>query len=1319
MSVLAPAGKKAGRQSCREVTGAKSTELLDLNGFFHDTLARMLIGQVVDGRFRLEAFVGQGGMARVFRALDHRTNELVALKVLLDEEANRERFDREAEVLASLQHPGIVRYIAHGVAERHAYIAMEWLDGDPLGRRFNKPMAIADATNLFLRISEALAVAHERGIVHRDLAPGNIILIGGDVGCPKLLDFGIARVGGASRELTRRGALLGSMGYMAPEQARGDKSLDTRADIFALGCLMFHALTGKRLFEGGDSLAYLVRVVVEDAPRLGTLRPDAPQWLEALLGRMLARSPADRPNNATALARELDRVASLDNDETTVDGTSTLEQTASLGAAEQRVRCILLVQAPDRPNGFTDARARLDPIAASLEGTVETLLDGHLLVTFRSARNAMDEAARAARCALAFGAMLEGERAAIVAVQSSGENLIDTTIDDLLPLLERAPEDAVAVDDVTAGLLGARFDVGGDARGLYLMGERDVTEQARTLLGKPMPFIGRDAELQQICRLIEQTERDRTARAVIITGEDGVGKSRLRQEIVHWIGARNRPVEVWIGQCDSIAAGASFGPLAKAIRRISNLTAGEPLAVAHRKLRARIGRHVDPLRAATVTEFIGELAGLPFETEGRPQLLAARRNSMLMWDSIRRAFEEFVVAECQAGTIVFVLEDMHFGDVSTVALIDAVLAKRIPFVVIALGRPELWRQFSDLWAARSPLVMSLAPLSAQDSQAFIRAALGPKGKPAFITHIAERAGGNAFFLEELIRTAVRGKDQALPESVVAVVQGMLEQIDPRARRALRAASIFGDGFTKTNLMALLGDDARDAGALLDKLCSLEVLEQQEPSLTPHGGFVAQYSFRHAYVRETAYSMLTEEDRILGHRLAARHLAQLGNVDDSQLAEHHERAREPQRAVRYFARAATQALGGSDLARAITLAERGITCGAIDDDLGGLLVIQAEAHRWRGQNVDAVRCATQALNVLVRGTDSWCSAAYELVSCALQLGDATPLDYIVPSLSEIVATNSTRRPAVVIACARIASTLFMSGRRDMAESMLQLAIAHEAEIASKDPSVRVRVHEARVVRAFALGDLAAAATLAEELIRELNELGDVRNVALHRSNQGVALNAMGAYADAERTLRAALEAAEPLGLARILCVIQQNLGFTLAHTGRIDEAQTLLSRSIRESIMQRNRRLEAGARIYLAIAALYARKLDIAVAEARAAVDAMGDATSTGIYALGVLTLAEVMCGRNEDASRSAERAMAALEKHGGVVEEGEGISRLAYIEVLVARGDETATRRALVIAKERLETRANSITRPEWRRCFLEVVPEHKRTLDLAAHYRV
>ncbi len=1286
-----------------------------------DTRPPMLAGQVVDGRFVVEGVVGQGGMARVYRAMDRTTGGPVALKVLLEEEeANLERFEREAEIMAALEHPSIPRYVAHGREGSFPYIAMEWASGQSLDRRIQKQtLPIDGAVRLLGRIADALAVAHERGIVHRDLKPGNVILLDGDLERPKLIDFGIARLGGASKELTQKGVLLGSMGYMAPEQARGAQDIDARADVFALGCLLFHALTGKRLFEGGDSLAYLVRVVVEDAPRLRTLRPDAPAWLEALLARMLARPVGERPESAGALARELSKAleTAADLDETTVEAVSLTSR--ALGAHERRVRCLLIVRPPESPEGFAEGKTSLERVAAGLGGTVDELLDGHLLVTFHGSGAATDEASRAAQCALGFCDRVEGERSAIVTAESAGEAPMGATIEPFLPMLERAPRDAIAVDDVTAGLLGARFDVGGDEHGLFLLGERDVGEPARTLLGRPTPCIGRDVELAAIQRVFEEAERERAPRVVIVTGEAGIGKSRLRHEFLRWLGERGRPVEVWIGRGDPIAAGSSFGLLARALRRAANVTAGEPLEVARRKLRARVGRHLDPIRAATVAEFLGDLTGLPFEETGRPGLAAARRSATLMGDRIRRAFEDLVAAECRAGALVLVLEDLHFGDLPSVNLVDAALAQRLPLVVLALGRPELLRSFRDLWAARAPLGISLSPLPDGDGQRLVRAALGPRAKNAVVSQIVEHAGGNAFFLEELVRAAAQGRDQALPESVIAMVQGMLEELDPRARRALRAASVFGDAFTAANVAALLGEETPVVATLLAELCTREVLELREVSLTRHDNFVEMYSFRHAYVREAAYAMLTDEDRVLGHKLAARHLVAAGEPDPMGLAEHHFRAGQLDKAVLFFSRAAEQALRGSDLGKALSCAERGIACGALVDDLGRLLVIQAEAHRWRGENVEAMRCAERAIEVLPRGTDAWCAAASEITSCATKLGDPGTLEPIAMSLLELTSASRTgQKPAQIAACARVATALYVLGRHDLADRLHELAASYEGTEALRDPAVRARLHEAEVLRAHTTGDAATAVLAAEQVIQSFSELGDVRSVALHRSNQGVALNALGAYAEAERSLRAALEAAEPQGLSQIVSAAEQNLGFSLAHTGRIDEAQALLSRSIREAILQRNRRLESGARIYLAIAAVYARRLDIAEAEARAAADALAGMPLYA-YARGVLAMVELVRGRPHDAVREAEQAIMALAAQGGAAEEGEGIARLAFAEALAATGDVEGARRALSIARRRIEERAATITRPEWRQSFLERVPEHRRTLDLAAHMGV
>jgi serine/threonine protein kinase len=193
-------------------------------------------GAVLSERFEVERRAGAGGMATVFRAHDRLTGEPVAIKVLLGRDDDSERFGREVRLLAELRHPAIVRYIAHGPTPTgDVYLAMEWLDGETLEQRIygsggtgRAGLGVGEALTLLRRIAEALAYAHARGVVHRDIKPSNLYLPDGDLERVKLLDFGVARVTQASRGMTRTGMMLGTPGYMAPEQ-RAAVTRSTRA----------------------------------------------------------------------------------------------------------------------------------------------------------------------------------------------------------------------------------------------------------------------------------------------------------------------------------------------------------------------------------------------------------------------------------------------------------------------------------------------------------------------------------------------------------------------------------------------------------------------------------------------------------------------------------------------------------------------------------------------------------------------------------------------------------------------------------------------------------------------------------------------------------------------------------------------------------------------------------------------------------------------------------------------------------------------------------------------------------------------------------
>jgi len=267
---------------------------------------------VVAGRFELGRLAGQGGMGKVYRARDLETGAPVAVKILgLSGEEGRLRFEREARLLAELEHPGVVHYVAHGFLDDGTpFLAMEWLEGEDLAERLRRAeLDVEESVELVGRLAETLAEVHRRGIIHRDVKPSNVFFEGGSLDCARLLDFGVAHVGGEARPLTGEGVTVGTPGYMAPEQARGEAEVGPRADVFSLGCVLYECLSGRRPFAANDVMGVLLKVVLEEPPPLGELRDGIPESLERLVERMLSKKPEDRPADAAAVARAL---ASLD-----------------------------------------------------------------------------------------------------------------------------------------------------------------------------------------------------------------------------------------------------------------------------------------------------------------------------------------------------------------------------------------------------------------------------------------------------------------------------------------------------------------------------------------------------------------------------------------------------------------------------------------------------------------------------------------------------------------------------------------------------------------------------------------------------------------------------------------------------------------------------------------------------------------------------------------------------------------------------------------------------------------------------------------------
>ncbi|AGP38545.1 hypothetical protein SCE1572_31160 [Sorangium cellulosum So0157-2] len=769
---------------------------------------------VVEDRFEIERLAGSGGMGDVYRARDRVSGQAVALKVLQSASVgDLGRLSREAEALVTLRLPGVVQYVAHGVTGAgRPYLAMEWLDGVTLEERLAEgSLSIAESVTLAAQVTATLGAIHRLGVVHRDLKPSNLMLVGGAIERATLLDFGIARDLRLARSLTAPGAILGTPGYMAPEQARGESTIDARADVFALGCMLFECLAGRPPFMGDNALSLIMKVVLEDPPRLGELRDGVPKPLERLVARMLSKPMERRPRDGAAVAEELAALAQAGPPAGARDTAEPPAPSVEITTAERRVMCVILAAdgsaEVDATLSEAECAARteaLRQVAARHGGRLELLQSQWLLVALSGAEAPTDLAARAARCALALRAALGGVPVSVATgmAEVAGRLPVGALIDrvvQLFPQRSRLPESGIRLDGATAGLLARSFDMAHVDEGAWLRGPKDEPDTVPRLLGKPTPCVGRERELAQLEAEWRHAVDEPSASAVVVVGAPGLGKSRLAWEFLRCLEEQRETAEVWVGRADPMAAGSAFGLLAQALRRAMGILDGEPLEVRRRKVLARVEQLGElGAKAPHVAAFLGELVGVKFPDASDVQLHTARQNSMLMGDRLREAFEDFVWAECQRKPVILVLEDLHWGDLSTVTLVDAALqhAGRLPFFVLALARPEVHELFPTLWSERHGLRLRLAPLPRRASERLVREVLGDALDADQVERLLARAEGNAFVLEEQIRAVAEGRSAGLPETALAMVQARLEALDVEERRVLRAASVFGETFCK-------------------------------------------------------------------------------------------------------------------------------------------------------------------------------------------------------------------------------------------------------------------------------------------------------------------------------------------------------------------------------------------------------------------------------------------------------------------------------------------------------------------------------------------
>jgi serine/threonine-protein kinase len=326
-------------------------------------------------RYHLERELGAGGMAVVFLADDLRHDRPVALKVMRPEIAaalGGERFLREIRVIAKLQHPNILPLFDSGQVDDLLYYVMPFIEGETLRQKLDRErqLSLPDVMRITFDVGHALTYAHQRGVIHRDIKPENVLL---EQARALVTDFGIALGGtdaGGAR-LTETGISVGTPAYMSPEQAAGERTIDARSDIYALGCVTYEMLTGDPPFSGRSSQAIIARILTERPSAIRTFRETVPDGVEAAVLTALSRVPADRfatvDDYLRALERGRTRRGAAGRRGVRLRRRTTLATVAGAALVLAAAALVIPRLAPDGPSPLRAGQTRRVTYAAGLE----------------------------------------------------------------------------------------------------------------------------------------------------------------------------------------------------------------------------------------------------------------------------------------------------------------------------------------------------------------------------------------------------------------------------------------------------------------------------------------------------------------------------------------------------------------------------------------------------------------------------------------------------------------------------------------------------------------------------------------------------------------------------------------------------------------------------------------------------------------------------------------------------------------------------------------------------------------------------------------
>ena len=1273
---------------------------------------RSLLG----GRFQVEREVGRGGVGVVYRAFDLETSQWVALKLIAVEgveTAEEERFLREGKLLAELDHPHIVKLVACGKLEEIPYVAMEWLEGEDLAARHRRaPLGLRDALEVARQIAVALDAAHRAGVIHRDIKPSNIFLLrqakDGDRPFAKLVDFGVALENDV--RLTRTGVVVGTPAYMAPEQAKAEGVLDARADIYSLGASLFELVAGRPPHVGPTAIATLARLVTTDAPRLSELVPQVPPALDALVATMLATEPSKRPERALQVAEVLAQVA---GDASTTDtalprGGAAVQATAAVQGSRLFTSIVALgIPSDERASIVEQLRAR---------GADAVALGHDAVAAHVGARRALGgEAARA----LELGRFL-AEQGGKIGV-ATGRSKVDLTkpvgevVDRAAALAHGAEAGQVLADTTTSELARSRFEFQARGDGSSVVGPPLSAKRNEGSAGAP--FVGREAELTQIVATYERCADERTPVVVTVVGAPGIGKSRLIREVLARVATQSAPPRIVVVRSESFGRGHPLGLAADVVRSLLGTSKGSTFEAARGALAQALPTSSDPNRGLGVAahELLARLVANEALPEGHDQRGAR--------DELWLALTEFVVQMVSREPWVLVLEDVQWADSESLGWIEHTLgrAQHQPLLVLAVARPELFRDDgakgkTALFSGRDHIRIDLRPISRRAARAIATSILGERATEPLLDRIAAQAAGSPLFAEELAHLTASGRDAHSAPTIEAAIQVSLDALDERARDAVLRLSVFGLSGWDGGLAAL---GVTSPESTLRQLAAADLLVEQAESRLAG---TREWAFKHALVRDVAYTSLGDAQRKDLHAAAGTWLAKMGE-DAATVAKHFEIGDRWADAAVHWEKAARRALATNALSDAVRLAEAALTHA--EGKAATFARAQLLDEAWTRLDPRAAdrETAVLALQESVFDESSQlraegARARYDHARGTGALDLAARLTEVRDKARELGLADEEARSTAILATRHA-----FGGRLDDAEReadyLLELAETRGIPVAAVDAWQSLAV--VRQTR----GELASALEARQSAARAANQAGLKERESMLSVNVGFALTTIGARDEARTAIETGLALAHAIGSPGAIRHARMNLLGWTATFGSDPRFDTELADARANADDAAIGAWAAPDRANLGV--LFYRGcewLASAAPEAASRARALLKIATESYRVTGNRDLIPVALGRWAEAEhRSGEhaRARSLAEESAKLLEQGapsllnESPVFLALHDACLAEGDERNAQEAIKRGMLPLTRRLAGLKNTPYARLFLTALPHNEALLKKAA----